>query len=82
MRVRKRIQRATTWLRRGLRSESAGELVEYALVTALIALAAVAAVSSLGCEVRCVYENLATGLEKGRDNIPPGQMQKCVNSCR
>lgn len=65
-----------------LRDASAAELIEYALVMAIIALGIIVAVSRLGCQIDCVYQEISVSLERGRTNIPPGQMAHCMNACR
>lgn len=68
-------------LRREIRSDTAANLIEYSLVIALLGFGALAGMAQLGCEINCVYTQLSITMEKGRDNIPPGQMQKCVRTC-
>jgi Flp pilus assembly pilin Flp len=64
------------------RDASGAEVIEYALLTAIIALSIIVAVSRLGCQIDCVYQEVALFLEKGRENIPPGQMRQCMDGCR
>lgn len=59
------------------REVSGQNLTEYALILALLALAAVAWVPKLGCELGCVYKQASISIEKARGNIPPGQQKKC-----
>ncbi len=63
-------------------SETAADLIEYALIASLIALGVVVGVSNLNCTVSCTYEQISMTVEKGRDQIPPGQLDKCLKSCR
>ncbi len=73
------LKRLLSFLRR---DASAAELIEYALVVAIIGLGIIVAVSRLGCQIDCVYQQVALSIEKGRENIPPGQMGHCMDACR
>lgn len=59
------------------RDGSAAELIEYALLIAIIALGFIVTVSRLGCQIDCVYKEVALSMEKGRANIPPA---RCVSA--
>ncbi len=73
------LKRALSVLRR---DTSAADLIEYALVIAIIALGIMVAISRLGCQTDCIYQQVALSIEKGRENIPPGQMRHCMDTCR
>ncbi len=75
----RKLKRLLSFLRRDAR---AAELIEYALVVAIIALGILVAISRLGCQVDCIYQQVALSIEKGRENIPPGQMRHCTDACR
>jgi pilus assembly protein Flp/PilA len=47
---------------RALRDESAQDLIEYALLAALIALAAVVAIQAAGVQVNTIFGNVVTAL--------------------
>jgi pilus assembly protein Flp/PilA len=51
-----------TRMRSLLRDESAQDLLEYALLTALIALAAVAAIRAAGVSVQGVFTSISTAI--------------------
>ena len=68
-------------LSRLLREMYGQDLAEYALLLLMVSLAAVAAIPKLACAVGCIYEEAALSIEKGRDDIPPGQEKKCVKKC-
>ena len=59
-------------------------IVEYVLMLALVAFAAVAAEQTFACRVGCAFETTANQLEriiaKAR-KIPPGQAKKCSKNC-
>jgi Flp pilus assembly pilin Flp len=71
-------------LSRLLRDIRAQGIVEYVLLLALIAFAAVAAEQAFACQLQCAFENAANQLEhilaKGK-KIPPGQAKKCSKKC-
>jgi len=51
-----------TRLRNLLRNDSGQDLLEYALLVALIALVAVAAITTTGSNVKTIFENITTAL--------------------
>lgn len=51
-----------TRLRKMIRNESGQDLLEYALLVALIALVAVAAITTTGSNVKTIFENITTAL--------------------
>jgi pilus assembly protein Flp/PilA len=51
-----------TRLRKLLRNDSGQDLLEYALLVALIALVAVAAITTTGSNVKTIFENITTAL--------------------
>ena len=51
-----------TRLRKMLRNDSGQDLLEYALLVALIALVAVAAITTTGSNVKTIFENITTAL--------------------
>ena len=51
-----------TRMRALLRDESAQDLIEYALLAALIALAAVVAIRAAGVQVNTIFQNIVTQL--------------------
>ncbi len=52
-----------TWLGRVVRDKSGQDLIEYALLAALVALVSIAVISSLGTSVDGVMTNIATEFE-------------------
>jgi Flp pilus assembly pilin Flp len=61
-------------------------IVEYVLILALVATAAVAGEQGLACRLSCAFENLGHEFERiimdfeGK-KIPPGQLKKCTKTC-
>jgi pilus assembly protein Flp/PilA len=51
-----------SYLRRLLRNESGQDLLEYALLVALIALVCVAVVTSTGSGVKTIFSNISSAL--------------------
>ena len=51
-----------TRLRKLLRNDSGQDLLEYALLVALIALVAVAAITTTGSNVKTIFENITDAL--------------------
>ena len=51
-----------TRLRKLLGNDSGQDLLEYALLVALIALVAVAAITTTGSNVKTIFENITTAL--------------------
>jgi pilus assembly protein Flp/PilA len=47
------------------RNEKGATAIEYGLIAALIAVAAIAAMTSIGTNLRGTFENVATELENG-----------------
>jgi pilus assembly protein Flp/PilA len=60
---------AAAYLRGFVRKEEGQDLVEYALLVALIALGAVVAVTAMGGSINGVFENISESL----DATPTGQ---------
>ena len=59
---RRKVMNLSTRLRALVRDDSGQDLLEYALLVALIALVAVAAVTTAGVNVNTIFSNIATAL--------------------
>jgi len=54
-----------TRIRAFVRAEEGQDLIEYALLAALIALAAVTMITSAGTQVNTIFSNIVTALSSG-----------------
>ena len=72
------VARLLAWLIRETRGQ---DVVEYALLLVMLALAAVGSIPELACAIQCAFEDTADSLQndpgKGRKPNPPGQEKKC-----
>ena len=59
---------ALMYVRPFIRNEEAQDLVEYALLTGLIVLGAVLALTEVGTQVRTIFENISNDLTQAAAN--------------